>query len=135
MDKKLYYCDYWQKKNISDYSYCLSDLIFQNEKDTYLAQIHGIILFKNSILKFTKEQLSVFEETIRNVIRNVYKTAIIKIWYYNEDDSKFDVKHIPSRFAITIQVSEGINKTNISFLDDLEQCIINLINKEGFIKS
>lgn len=134
MDKKLYYCDYWQKKVFQDYTYCLSDLIFQNEKDTSLAQIHGIILFKDSILKFTKEQLFVFEKTIRDVIRNVYKEAIIKIWYYNEDDSKFDVEHIPSRFAITIQVSEGINKTNISFFDDLEKCIINLINTRYLLK-
>ncbi|MBC6712414.1 hypothetical protein [Treponema sp. Marseille-Q3903] len=129
MDKKLYYCDYWQKKNISDYSYCLSDLIFQNEKDTTLAQIHGIILFKDSILKFKKEQISVFEEEIRDIVRNVYKESIIKIWYYNEDDSKFDVEHIPSRFAITIQVSEGINKANILFLNDLEKCIISFIKK------
>ena len=134
MDRKLYYCEYWHKKNISDYSYCLSDIIFQDEKDTSLAQIHGIILFKDSILKFTKEQLFVFEKTIRDVIRNVYKEAIIKIWYYNEDDSKFDVEHIPSRFAITIQVSEGINKTNISFFDDLEKCIINLINTRSLLK-
>lgn len=134
MDKKLYYCDYWQKKVFQDYTYCLSDLIFQNEKDTSLAQIHGIILFKDSILKFTKEQLFVCEKTIRDVIRNVYKEAIIKIWYYNEDDSKFDVEHIPSRFAITIQVSEGINKTNISFFDDLEKCIINLINTRYLLK-
>ena len=134
MDKKLYYCDYWQKKVFQDYTYCLSDLIFQNEKDTSLAQIHGIILFKDSILKFTKEQLFVCEKTIRDVIRNVYKEAIIKIWYYNEDDSKFDVEHIPSRFAITIQVSEGINKTNISFFDDLEKCIIILINTRYLLK-
>ena len=127
MDKKLYYCDYWQKKNISDYSYCLSDLIFQNEKDTTLAQINGIILFKDSIFKFKNEQISVFEEEIRDVVRNVYKEPIIKIWYYNEDDSKFDVEHIPSRFAITIQVSEGINKANILFLNDLEKCIISFI--------
>lgn len=130
MEKKLYYCDYWQKKNMSDYSYCLSNLIFQNEKDTALAQIHGIILFKDTIIKFTKEQLSVFEESIRSVIRNVYKESIIKIWYYNEDDSKFDVEHIPSRFAITIQVSKGVNITNISFLNDLEKCVVNLINKQ-----
>lgn len=130
MDKKLYYCDYWQKKNMLDYSYCLSNLIFQNEKDTSLAQIHGIILFKDAIIKFTKEQLSVFEESIRSVIRDVYKESIIKIWYYNEDDSKFDVEHIPSRFAITIQVSKGVNITNISFLNDLEKCVVNLINKQ-----
>ena len=130
MEKKLYYCDYWQKKNMSDYSYCLSNLIFQNEKDTSLAQIHGIILFKDAIIKFTKEQLSVFEESIRSVIRNVYKESIIKIWYYNEDDSKFDVEHIPSRFAITIQVSKEVNITNISFLNDLEKCVVNLINKQ-----
>lgn len=130
MEKKLYYCDYWQKKNMSDYSYCLSNLIFQNEKDTSLAQIHGIILFKDAIIKFTKEQLSVFEESIRSVIRDVYKESIIKIWYYNEDDSKFDVEHIPSRFAITIQVSKGVNITNISFLNDLEKCVVNLINKQ-----
>ena len=115
---------------MSDYSYCLSNLIFQNEKDTALAQIHGIILFKDTIIKFTKEQLSVFEESIRSVIRNVYKESIIKIWYYNEDDSKFDVEHIPSRFAITIQVSKGVNITNISFLNDLEKCVVNLINKQ-----
>lgn len=112
----------------------MSDLIFQNEKDTSLAQIHGIILFKDSVLKYTKETLSVFEEEIRGVIRNVYKESIIKIWYYNEDDSNFDLEHIPSRFAITIQVSEGINKTNISFFDDLEKCIINLINTRYLLK-
>jgi hypothetical protein len=132
MDKKLYYCDYWQKKSISDYTYCLSDLIFQNEKDTSLAQIHGIILFKDSVLKYTKETLSAFEEEIRGVIRNVYKESIIKIWYYNEDDSNFDLEHIPSRFAITIQVSEGISKTNVLFLNDLEKCVINLIKQYNF---
>ena len=57
MEKKLYYCDYWQKKNISSYSYCLSDLIYQNETDSSLAQIHGIILQNNLVFTFTKEQL------------------------------------------------------------------------------
>ena len=128
MDKKLYYCDYWQKKSILGYSYCISDFIFQSEKNKSLAQIHGIILYKNSILTFSKGQLSVFEESIRFVIRNVYKDSIIKIWYYNENDTDFDIKHIPSRFAITIQVPEGIEIETISLLTELEKCVVNLIN-------
>lgn len=128
MDKKLYYCDYWQKKSILEYSYCISDLIFQSEKKKSLAQIHGILLYKDSILTFSKEQLSVFEESIRSVIRNVYKDSVIKIWYYNENDTDFDIKHIPSRFAVTIQVSEGIDIENISLLTELEKCVVNLIH-------
>lgn len=127
MEKKLYYCNYWQKKNISSYSYCLSDLIYQNEYDLSLAQIHGIILYKNSILTLKKEQLSVFEEEVRKVIRNVCKASIIKIWYYKEDNTEFDIEHIPSRFAITIHFSDSINKEKLSFLCELEKCIINLI--------
>ena len=129
MEKKLYYCDYWQKKNISSYSYCLSDLIYQNETDSSLAQIHGIILQNDSVFTFTKEQLQVFEERIKCVIRNIYKDSIIKIWYYKEDDTKFDIEHIPSRFAITIQVPGGMNKENPSFLDGLENCVIKLIQR------
>ncbi len=128
MVKKFYYCDYWQKKTILEYSYCISDLIFQSEKNQSLAQVHGIILYKDSILTFSKEQLSIFEESIRGVIRNVYKESIIKIWYYNENDKNFDIGHIPSRFAITIQVPKGIDKENISILAELEKCVVNLIN-------
>jgi len=128
MDKKLYYCDYWQKKSILEYSYCISDLIFQSEKNKSLAQIHGIILYKDSILTFSKEQLSAFEESIRCVIRKEYKDSVIKIWYYNEGDAKFDIEHVPSRFAITIQVSESINIENISLLTEIEKCVVNLIS-------
>lgn len=128
MDKKLYYCDYWQKKSILEYSYCISDLIFQSEKNQSLAQIHGIILYKDSVVTFSKEQLSVFEQSIRCVIRNIYKESIIKIWYYSEHDKEFDIEHIPSRFVITIQVPNGLDKDAVPFLSELEKCVVNLIN-------
>jgi hypothetical protein len=127
MQKKLYYCEYWPKKNIASYSYCLSDLIYQNSNYKTIAQIHGIILNNNTILTFTQNQLKDFEIEVRSAIRKFYKNSIVKIWYYREDDQEFNTENIPSRFAITIQDSIEIINTQNLLLNEVEKCVIKLI--------
>ena len=107
MDKDLYYCKYWEHIYYSDYEICVSDIIYSDNRD--MAQIHIIVMKKGKIVRgITGSCLNEFENVIREFIRKHFnkendsvENGVVKIWYYNIDDSPIDAKDVPLRIAIT----------------------------------
>lgn len=111
MNKELYYCKYWKHMYYFDYDICVSDIIYSNDKN--IAQIHMVVMKKGKVVRgITSSSLNEFENIIRGFIRkqfskknNLLENGVVKIWYYNIDDSPVDSKDVPLRIAITFSNS------------------------------
>lgn len=107
MNKELYYCKYWEHIYYLDYEMCVSDLIYSDNKK--MAQIHIIVMKENQVVRGASGlPLNEFENVIRESIRkrfNKQKASVdrevVKIWYYNIDNTPIDPNDVPLRFAIT----------------------------------
>lgn len=111
MKKELYYCKYWEHIYCFDYDICVSDIIYSEDRN--MAQIHMIVMKRGKVVRgITGSSLSEFENIIREFIRkhlnkenDSLETGVVKIWYYNIDDSPIDSKDVPLRIAITFSGS------------------------------
>ena len=107
MNKELYYCKYWEHIYYFDYEMCISDIIYSDNKK--MAQIHIIVMKEGRVVRgISGSTLGEFEEVVRELIRkrfnvknNLLDGEVVKVWYYNIDDSQIDFNDIPLRIAIT----------------------------------
>lgn len=141
MEKKLYYCRYWEHVRFGEYEMCVSDIIFF--KESKMAQIH-ILVTKNGRVVRTgvREPIYEFEDFVRQLVRNTIikndkatKDEAIKLWYYNIDESPIDIHDIPLRMVVTfvaglkeydIKEFENQKRTIYLYLQDVLKRVWNI---------
>lgn len=128
MDSKLYYCQYWQPIFDERYEITISDIIYSQEKKYF--QIHGIILLNNHVVRSKKLEVSLFEKKIKHYFlsklnweKDSINKDIIKIWYFNEDNTPIIANNIPMRFSITALGIENYKNLE-NFKTDLLKILI-----------
>lgn len=128
MDSKLYYCQYWHPICNERYEITISDIIYSQEKKYF--QIHCIIIQNDHVLRSKELEVSLFETKIKDYFftklnweKGTINKDIIKIWYFNEDDSPVKSNNIPMRFCITALGIEKYKELE-NFKTDLLKIII-----------
>lgn len=96
-----------------------------------MAQLHMIIMRKGRVVRgISSIKLNQFEENIRDFIRNeFYNNGMIKVWYFNIDDSPINPKNIPLRIAVTFDIGDKDNNEidNTSFKEKIYQYVKALL--------
>ena len=107
MNRELYYCKYWKHIFWKEYEICVSDIIYSERAK--MAQIHIIIMKEGQVVRTISDlKLEDCENHIRTIIRDAFSNDawfaekdVIKIWYYNINDTPVEKSNIPLRMAIT----------------------------------
>lgn len=114
MNRKLYYCEMWEHKKIENYEICVSNIIYSNDKS--MAQIHMLIMQECMVIHSKRDVVYYYENEIQKIIRNnltwkenATEQGVIKIWYFNEDNSPVESFDIPMRITITMMNISVIN--------------------------
>ena len=128
MEKKLYFCEYWEPVIFENKRITVSDVVYSNEKKYF--QIHAIVLCKKEVFRINQSIAIKIETQIKHLLQNkiIWSTdsinkSVIKIWYYNIDDSPVTSENIPLRLAITALDVESFH------YDSVKDEIIRILNE------